>query len=60
MSVAQLKAMCSKLFKIEVIHQQLVYVEEGYEDEYEFDEDHRQLSFYSIKDDGKIIIRDIQ
>jgi hypothetical protein len=40
MSVAQLKAMCSKLFKIEVIHQQLVYVEEGYEDEHEFDEDH--------------------
>jgi hypothetical protein len=35
-------------------------MEEGYEDEYEFDEDHRQLSFYSIKDGGKILIRDSQ
>ena len=59
MSVAQLKAMCSKLFKVEVINQKLVYVEEGYEGEYVFDEDHRQLSFFSIKDGGKIIVREI-
>ena len=59
MSVAQLKAMCSKLFKVEVINQKLLYVEEGYEGEDVFDEDHRQLSFFSIKDGGKIIVREI-
>ena len=51
--------MCSKLFKVEVISQKLVYVEEGYAGEYVFDEDHRQLSFFSIKDGGKIIVREI-
>jgi len=39
MTVAQLKAMCSKLFKCEIIRQSLVYVEEGFEGEYTFDED---------------------
>lgn len=41
MTVAQLKAMCAKLFKVEVINQVLVYKEEGYADEYVFDEDYR-------------------
>ena len=59
MTVAQLKAMCSKLFKVEVMQQTLVYMEEGYEGEYDFDEEQRQLSFYSIKDGGKIIVRQI-
>jgi len=31
MTVAGLKAMCSKLFKIEVMEQTLVYIEEGYD-----------------------------
>jgi hypothetical protein len=59
MSVAELKAMCSKLFKVEVINQKLVYVEEGYDAEYVFDEDHRLLSFFSVKDGGMIIVREI-
>jgi hypothetical protein len=57
MTVAQLKAMCSKLFKVEVINQQLIYIETGFDNEYAFDEDHRQLSFFSVKDGGKIIVR---
>jgi len=57
MTVAQLKAMCSKLFKVEVINQQLIYVETGFDGEYAFDEDHRQLSFFGVKDGGKIIVR---
>jgi hypothetical protein len=39
MTVAALKSMCSKLFKIEVIHQQLFYTEEGVEGEFDFEED---------------------
>lgn len=39
MTVAALKSMCSKLFKIEVIHQQLFYSEEGVEGEFDFEED---------------------
>ena len=41
MTVAQLKAMCSKLFKVEVMQQTLMYMEEGYEGEYDFDEEQR-------------------
>ena len=59
MTVTSLKAMCSKLFKIEVIHQHLVYTEEGYADEYPFDEEQRLLSFYGINDGGKIIVREV-
>ena len=59
MTVAALKSMCSKLFKIEVIHQQLFYIEEGVEGEFDFDEDQRQLSFFSIKDGGKIMVREV-
>ena len=58
MTVAQLKAMCSKLFKVELIKCKLVYIEEGFEGEYDFDEDHRQLSFFSVKDGGSIIVRE--
>ena len=57
MTVNQLKAMCGKLFKVEVVEMTLMYVEEGVEGEYDFDEDYRQLSFYSIKDAGKIFVR---
>ena len=35
----------------------LMYVEEGVEGEYDFEEEYRQLSFYSIKDNGKIYVR---
>ena len=60
MTVNQLKAMCAKLFKIEVTQQTLMYVEEGMEGEYDFDEEYRQLSFYSIKDGGKIYVRNLE
>ena len=58
MSVSSLKAMCSKLFKVEVIKQKLTY--RGLEDtmEYPLDEDFRTLSFFSMADGGKIYIRD--
>ena len=59
MTVNQLKAMCAKLFKIEVTQQTLMYVEEGIEGEFDFDEEYRQLSFYSIKDGGKIYVRNL-
>ena len=36
-----------------------MYVEEGFEGEYDFNEEYRQLSFYSIKDGGKIFVRHI-
>ena len=36
-----------------------MYVEEGCEGEYDFNEEYRQLSFYSIKDGGKIYVRDL-
>ncbi|CDW74583.1 UNKNOWN [Stylonychia lemnae] len=55
MTVGALKAMCAKLFKIEVIRQSLIYKEESCEP-YELDEDLRQLSFYSIRDGGEIAI----
>ena len=58
MPVSALKAMCSKLFKVEVLSQVLVYIEDGVEGEFEFDEDNRQLSFFSIKDGGKILVRE--
>ena len=35
----------------------LMYVEEGVEGEFDFEEEYRQLSFYSIKDNGKIYVR---
>jgi hypothetical protein len=39
MTVAQLKSTCSKLFNVEALRVQLVYVEDGFEGEYNFDED---------------------
>ena len=60
MTVNQLKAMCAKLFKVEVTEQTLMYVEEGVDGEFDFDEEYRQLSFYSIKDGGKIYVRPLQ
>lgn len=53
MTVNELKAMCSKLFKIEVIRQKLTYKIEGCS-EYVLDEDLRQLSFYSMADGGEV------
>ena len=52
--------MCAKLFKVEVTQQSLFYVEEDFEGEYDFDEEYRQLSFYSLKDGGKIYVRPLQ
>lgn len=58
MTVNALKSMCAKLFKVEVIRQKLVYKEEGSNDVYELDEDYRQLSFYSLRDNGNIHIHE--
>lgn len=60
MTVTQLRAMISKLFKVDVLHQELLY--RGLEDtqDYPIDEDFRQLSFYSMADGGKIMIKTIE
>lgn len=58
MTVGSLKAMCAKLFKAEVIRQKLIYKEENNVDIYELDEDLRQLSFYSIRDGGHIVVEE--
>ena len=55
MTVKDLKSMCAKLFKIEIIRLKLLYkIEEC--SPYELDDELRQLSFYSIIDGGAIII----
>lgn len=58
MTVAQLKSLCSKLFQVEALRVKLVYEEDGFEGEYSFDEDQRQLSFFSVKDGGRILVRE--
>lgn len=58
MTVGSLKAMCAKLFKTEMIKQRMIYTEEGCEP-YDLDEDLRQLSFYSIRDGGEILVEEI-
>jgi len=59
MTVAMLKSLCSKLFKTEALSIQLVYIEEGFEGEFLFDEEQRQLSFFSVRDGGKIVAREV-
>lgn len=58
MSVAQLKAMCAKLFKVEVLAQKLEYRQPDDAMNYELDEDHRQLSFFSMDDGGKVYVKE--
>ena len=58
MTVAALKNLVSKLFKAEPLNLDLVYTEEGYEDDYPLDEDQRVLSFFGIVDDGTIIVKE--
>jgi hypothetical protein len=58
MQVSSLKAMCSKLFKVEVINQKLAYRGPVDTQEYPLDEDFRTLSFFSMADGGKIFVRD--
>ena len=55
MTVKDLKSMCAKLFKIEVLQQKLVYSLESMQ--YELDEDLRQLSYYSIQEGGLISVK---
>ena len=51
MTVKDLKSMCGKLFKIEALKVHLMY---QYQDcaEYHLDDELRQLSFYSMSDEG--------
>lgn len=58
MTVAALKNVCAKLFQVETLRVSLVYKEDGYENEFLFDEDQRQLSFFSVKDGGRIYVRE--
>ncbi len=52
MTVTNLKAMCSKLFKVNLLNMKLTY--RGPEDviDYDLDEEARQLSYYSVGDGG--------
>jgi len=52
MTVTSLKAMCAKLFKVNVLNMKLKY--RGPEDVIDYDmcDDTRQLSFYSVGDGG--------
>jgi Ubiquitin-like domain len=54
MTVKELKAMCAKLFKVEVIKSRLIYRFEDEGHEYELDEELRTLSFYSVTDGGVV------
>ena len=58
MTVAALKNVCAKLFQVETLRVSLVYKEDGYDNEFLFDEDQRQLSFFSVKDGGRIYVRE--
>lgn len=60
MTVASLKALCSKLFKVEALNILLVYKEEGYEDDYPLEEDQRELSFFSVQDGGCIMVDELE
>lgn len=57
MTVADLKAMCSKMFKIEVLAQLLTYRGETDTQEYQLDEEQRMLSFFSLKDGDKVFVK---
>jgi hypothetical protein len=52
MTVKDLKAMCGKLFKIDMLRVHLVYKFQDSETIYELDDELRQLSFYSLSDEG--------
>ena len=54
MTVKDLKGMCAKLFKIEVIKSRLVYRHNQDCEAYELDEEYRTLSFYSIGEGGEV------
>ena len=57
MTVAALKNMCAKLFKIDMLSIALEY--RGLDDtlDYPLDEEQRQLSFYSMADGGKLYVK---
>jgi len=59
MSVTNLKAMCSKLFKINLLNMKIVY--RGPEDviDYDLDEEARQLSYYSVGEGGVFKIYEV-
>jgi hypothetical protein len=58
MTLKDLKAMCGKLFKIEVIRVRLSYSIEGSEF-YDLDDDLRQLSYYSMTDGGEVKVESL-
>ena len=58
MTVNALKSMCAKVFKGDVLEMHLEY--RGPEDtqDYILDEEFRQLSFYSMTEGGRILVKD--
>lgn len=59
MTVDALKGMCATLFKTNKMNIELIYREEGYDEDYPLDEDQRVLSFFNIKEGGLIICKQI-
>lgn len=57
MTVTDLKALVRKLFKVDVLDQWLTYSGPEDKQEYPLDDDYRQLSFYSMDEDGKLFVR---
>lgn len=57
-TIATLKSICSKLFKVEVIKQSLSYQEKGKAFTCELDDNLKQLSFYGVSDGGTIEIKE--
>lgn len=58
MTLKDLKAMCGKLFKIEILRVRLSYSIEGSEF-YHLDDELRQLSYYSMADGGEVKVENI-
>ena len=56
MTVGNVKALCAKLFKAEILAQKLTYFDSVSGISYELEEDLRQLSFYGLCDGGQVTV----
>ena len=59
MTVQQLKTLCSKLFKTELLSFQLRFKQEDNETLYELNDDIKELSFFCMSEDATIFVEPI-
>lgn len=59
MKIAALKSMCSKLFKTELLDFKLSFLQEGESQEYELDDDQKELNYFCVYEGAKIILSPI-